>query len=389
MTNKADVIIIGGGAIGASVAYYLRSREAPPRVVVIERDPTYSRASTPRASGGVRRLFALPENIALSNYSIPLYEQFHEDMAVDGEPADINYRRGGYLFIVGDKGARDLETNHVAQTELGVKIDLLTPGELKSRFPSMFVDDLALAAHSTEDGWLDPNSVLQGYRRKAKSLGAEFISDEVIGFQVEESRVRAVELASGERIGADWFVNAAGAWAGEVSERIGMTTPIRPMRRYEHYFESEHQFEPLPYVKDLHRLAFRPEGKGFTGGVPDSDEPRGFNFDIEHDYFERVVWPALAHRFPGFERSKERNVMPGLYDQNDLDANAIVGPWTDGCTNFLMAAGFSGHGLMHAPGVGRAICELIMDGSYQTIDLKKFGWDRVRNNEPYRERGII
>jgi len=168
-----------------------------------------------------------------------------------------------------------------------------------------------------------------------------------------------------------------------------MRSPIRPMRRFEHFFECETAIEPLPYVKDLDRLAFRPEGSGYTGGVPDGDEPRGFNFDIDHGYFERVVWPALAHRFPAFERTKERSVMAGLYDQNELDGNAIIGPWSGCCGNFLMAAGFSGHGLMHAPGVGRAIAELIVDGRYVTIDLRRLGWDRVERNEPYRERGIL
>lgn len=387
--QRSDVVIVGGGAIGASVAYFLRSRPNPPSVAVIEPDPTYAKASTPRASGGVRRLFSGPENIALSNFSIPFFERFAETMAIDGEPAEIGYHRGGYLFIVGDNGAGILERNAEVQRRLGVRLDVLTPAEIKDRFPSMRVDDLALAAHSVEDGWLDPNSVLQGFRRKARELGASFITDRVVGLHADNGRIRSVELESGTRIAADWVVNAAGAWAGEVCRMIDMAAPIAPMRRFEHYFESEHTFEPLPYVKDLNRLAFRPEGKGFTGGVPDGNEPRGFNFEADHDYFERVVWPALAHRFPSFERTREKNVMPGLYDQNELDGNGIVGPWTGGCENFILAAGFSGHGLMHAPGVGRAVAELIVDGSYQTLDLTRLGWSRIANNEPYRELGIL
>ncbi|AZO80589.1 MULTISPECIES: FAD-binding oxidoreductase [unclassified Bosea (in: a-proteobacteria)] len=387
--QRCDVVIVGGGAIGASIAYFLRSRPNSPSVAVIEPDPTYAKASTPRASGGVRRLFSGRENIALSNFSIPFFERFAEGMAVDGEHAEIGYHRGGYLFIVGESGAGLLERNAEIQSRLGVRLDILRPTEIKDRFPSMHVDDLALAAHSVEDGWLDPNSVLQGFRRKARELGASFIADRVVSLHADNGRVRSVELESGARIAADWVVNAAGAWAGEVCRMIGMAAPIAPMRRFEHYFESEHAFEPLPYVKDLNRLAFRPEGKGFTGGVPDGNEPRGFNFETDHGYFERVVWPALAHRFPGFERTREKNVMPGLYDQNEFDGNGIVGPWTGGCENFILAAGFSGHGLMHAPGVGRAVAELIVDGAFQTIDLTPLGWARVANNEPYRELGIL
>ncbi len=169
----------------------------------------------------------------------------------------------------------------------------------------------------------------------------------------------------------------------------GWTVPIEPMRRYEHYFEAQEPIEPLPYIKDLNRLAFRPEGKGYSGGVPTLNEPRGVNFDVDHTYFEQAVWPALAARFPQFERTKVKNTMPGLYDQNDFDATPIIGPWTGQIENFYLMAGFSGHGLMHAPGCGRAIAELILDGAYQSIDLARFGWNRVPSGLACSESGII
>lgn len=389
MQQATDVLVIGGGAIGASIAYFLRARQNPPRVTVVERDPSYTNASTPRASGGVRRLFSVPENIGLSNFSIPFYERFHLDMAVSGEPAEISYRNGGYLFIVGDRHRHILEQNIELQRRYGARVELLDRDALHERFPSMFVDDLAAAAHSLDDGWLDPNSVLWGFRKKAASLGAHFVADAVQAIELENGRARRARCASGGVVTADWMVNAAGAWAGTICDMVGMPHPIQPMRRFEHYFECQNPIERLPYVKDMQRLAFRPEGKGYSGGVPDSNEPRGFNFEIDHGYFERVVWPALAHRFPAFERTREISVMAGLYDQNELDGNAIIGPWRGQCETFLMAAGFSGHGLMHAPGTGRAISELIMDGSYQTLDLSRLGWERVARHEPYAERGII
>lgn len=145
----------------------------------------------------------------------------------------------------------------------------------------------------------------------------------------------------------------------------------------------------LPYLKDPERLAFRPEGKGYSGGVPTLAEPRAYNMEADHDYFENVVWPALAHRFPKFERTKCKSTLPGLYDQNDLDGNVIIGPGADGLGNFHMLAGFSGHGLMHAPGCGRAMAELILKGRYETIDLTRFGWQRVADGAPLAERGII
>jgi glycine/D-amino acid oxidase-like deaminating enzyme len=386
---RVDVAVIGGGAIGAAAAYFLRKHSRACSVAVIERDTSYQLASTPRASGGVRRLFSLSENIALSNYSIPFFERFDSEMAVDGEPAAINFRKGGYLFIVPPAAARVLKRNFAIQKANGVRVEWLERNDLKAKFPSMIVDDLGAGVLSPDDGWLDPHGVLQGLRKKAKALGAELVDDEVVGLNVERHRTRAIGLKSGRTIDAEAVINAAGAWAKEICAMAGWTVPIEPMRRYEHYFEAADAIEPLPYIKDVHRLAFRPEGKGYSGGVPNLDEPRGYNFDVDHDYFQQVVWPALAARFPQFERSKEKNAMSGLYDQNEFDATPIIGSWAGKLDNFYLMAGFSGHGLMHAPGCGRAIAELILDGSYQTIDLSRFGWARIAEGRRCAENGIV
>ncbi|WP_242216768.1 NAD(P)/FAD-dependent oxidoreductase [Shinella zoogloeoides] len=386
---KTDIVIVGGGAIGAALAYFLKTQDPSVGVTVIERDPTYNLASTPRASGGVRRLFSLPENIALSNFSIPFFDNFSETMAVDGEKAEIGLKKNGYLFIVPPSARDMLKSNFETETEMGCNVVWLEPDELKHKFPSMNVSDLGAAVHSPDDGWLDPHSVLMGFRKKARSLGADFVADEVTGFDRQGNAVLRAHLKSGAQIEASQFVNAAGAWAKDLCAMLGFKVPIEPLRRFEHYFESEEPIEPLPYLKDPERLAFRPEGKGYSGGVPTLEEPRGYNFDVDHDYFENVVWPALAHRFPQFEKTKCKNTLPGLYDQNDLDGNVIMGPGADGLENFHMLAGFSGHGLMHAPGCGLAMAELLLRGRYETMDLTRFGWQRVIDNAPLRERGII
>ncbi len=389
--NKAayDVVVIGGGAIGMAVAYYLKTMNGNGRIAVLERDPAYALASTPRASGGVRRQFALPENIELSNFSIPVFEAFHDLMAVDGEKADIGFRKGGYLFIVPTADVSNLRHNYETQRKLGVKADFLEPADLKARFPSMVVDDLAAAVHSLDDGWVDPYAVLMAYRKKVRSLGVTLIQDEVVGIERAGKLVRSVSLKSGDTLVASNVVNAAGAWSPIISEMVAQKLPITPLRRFEHYFECENVIEPLPYVKDVNKLAFRPEGKGYTGGVPTLHEPRGYNFETDHDYFDNVVWPALANRFPQFEKTKCKNTMPGLYDQNDLDGNPIIGPWEGECENFYLATGFSGHGLMHAPATGRAIAELILHRRFETLDLTRMGWKRVVDNAPYPEQGII
>jgi FAD-dependent oxidoreductase domain-containing protein 1 len=272
-------------------------------------------------------------------------------------PAEIGWHRNGYLFIVGECGLSALRRNFGTQQQRGCRVEWLSPDELKGRFSSMNVDDLAAAVFSPDDGWLDPHSVLMGLRNKARSMGARFLADEVTGLVRQGHRVAAASLASGRVVQADHVVNAAGAWAKEICAMVGVEV--------------------------------RPEGTGYSGGVPTLAEPRGYSFGVDNDYFENAVWPALAHRFPKFERTKCLRTMPGLYDQNDFDGNAIVGPGAGGLGNFHMLAGFSGHGLMHAPGCGRAMAELLLTGSYQTIDLTRLGWQRLLDGTPLREQGII
>jgi glycine/D-amino acid oxidase-like deaminating enzyme len=386
---RTDVAIIGGGAIGSAVAYFLKRHDPAVAVTVIERDPGYRLASTPRASGGIRRLFSLPENIQLSQYSIAFFESFPETMTVDGQAPDIGLRKGGYLFIVPPAGRAVLRRSLETQLTLGCNVSWLEPGELKQKFPSMNVEDLGAAVHSPDDGWLDPYSVLTAFRNKAKSMGADFLADEVTGLTRSGNTVTAALLRSGQQIGAAQFVNAAGAWASEVCAMLGIDVPITPLRRFEHFFECQDPIEPLPYIKDTRRLAFRPEGTGYSGGVPTLAEPRGYNFDVDNGYFEKVVWPALARRFPQFERTRCGRTLPGLYDQNDFDGNVIIGPGAGALANFHLLAGLSGHGLMHAPGCGRAMAELLLTGRYQTIDLARFGWQRLAAGTPVREQGII
>ena len=387
--GRYDVAVIGGGIMGSSVAYFLKLLDPSISVCVIEPDPSYEFCSTLRASGGARRLFSCPENIDMSNFSIDFIRQFAQHMAVDGREAPVDWVEGGYLFIVQPRGMRMLESHCSIQRSRGCEVQLLTPGELKQRFPSMFVDDLGGGLYSPRDGWCDPNGLLQGFRKKAISLGVTYIQDRVAGLARRGTAVTEARLASGAVIKAGTFVNAAGAWAGQLCEMVGMPLPVTAMRRFEHYFTAGGPIERLPYLKDLERLAFRSERAGFSGGLVDGNEPRGFNFEVDHGYFERVVWPAVARRFPVFQAAKCHRTWSGLYEVCELDGNPIIGHWKGRLENFFVIAGFSGHGMMHAPASGRAIAELIVQGGFQTLDLARFGYERVEKDEPYPETGII
>ena len=385
--RRFDVAIIGGGIMGSATAYFLKALSPSISVAVIEPDPTYEYCSTLRASGGARRLFSCPENIEMSKFSIDFIKTFDQTMAVGDVSAPVDWVEGGYLFIVPPLGMDLLESNYAVQRKRGCDVQLLTPTDLKTRFPSMFVDDLGGGVLSPRDGWCDPHGLLYGFKRKAVSMGVEYLKDRVVSLSTRGAAIANAVLASGASIHANIFVNAAGAWSSEISALAGVPLPVSPMRRFEHYFTCGHPLERLPYVKDTARLAFRSEGAGFSGGLVDSTETRGFNFEVDQNYFERVVWPAVAHRFPVFESAKCHRTWAGLYEQCELDGNPIIGATPVG--NFYVITGFSGHGMMHAPAAGRGIAELVVNGRFKGIDLARLGYARVANGAPYREAGIL
>ena len=389
-TIAADVAIIGGGVVGCSTAHFIASMAPGTAVAVVEPDPTYEFASTPWASGGCRIQFSLPENVEMSMFGIDFIRSFAARMAVPGaDPPDVGWTEGGYLLIVPPDATRMLERNVALQRSKGGEVELLSPRELQARFPSMRVDDLGAGALSPRDGWCDPHALLWGFRKKAASEGVAFVQGRVVSMDCGPGAVRSLVLDDGRKVIAKDYVNAVGAWSGEVAAMAGMALPVSPMKRYEHYFTPGSPMERLPYVKDLDRMAFRSEGKGFSGGVVDGSAKRGVDFEIDHGYFERVVWPAVAHRFPPLEAAKCHRTWAGLYEECELDANPIIGRWNSGRANLYTVAGFSGHGMMHAPAAGRAIAELIVTGSFQSIDLRRFGYERVEAGEPYREIGIV
>ncbi|MEO1494588.1 MAG: FAD-binding oxidoreductase [Pseudomonadota bacterium] len=384
---RSDILIIGGGIVGSAIAFFLTRSGKADAVTVIEPDPTYEFAATPYANGGIRQLFSLPENILIAQYGLEFFRDFSATMSVDDLDADVGFRRRGYLFLSDDGDHATMEQNHRFQSDMGVRADLLDSPALKQRFPSINTDGIALAVHSPDDAWINPHAALIGLRSKAKSLGANYVQDRVVDWRAEGTTSREVLLESGQRLSADVFVLSAGAWSAALASMIGLLLPVEPMCRESHYFTTPADIEPLPFLKAETHLAFGPEGMGFAGGLPDWQQPAGFGIEPHPSRFEEIVWPAIAHRVPALETLRLERSWIGHYARNTLDLNAIVGRWRDG--NVYLACGYSGHGIMQAPATGLALCEAILGGRYDTIDLARLGVERIEANEPYRERGIV
>jgi FAD-dependent oxidoreductase domain-containing protein 1 len=283
----AKIVIIGGGVIGSSIAYHLAAAGHAADTVVVEPDPTYEFAATPRATGGIRQLFTVPENIRMVQYGHEIYGQFETLMTVDDEPAPINFQRRGYLWLGSGKADIDsLIANWQVQTAHDARVELLDRKGVKHRFPSLRVADIDIAAFSPDDGYLDPHSVLMGFRRKAISLGIEYVKDRVVDFEVTGKRVAAVRLESGARLAADSVVNAANCWGPGLCQKLGMKVPVYPMHRLTFYFEIREQLEMLPLTRHISKnVSFRPQGAGYITGNTNYDVAPGFNWDVDYDYF--------------------------------------------------------------------------------------------------------
>ena len=377
-----DVVIVGGGVVGSSVAWHLKSDpNFRGSVVVVERDPTYARASSALSASSIRQQFSTPLNIHLSRHGIGFLRQASERLGVD-----LGLKEPGYLFLASDAGAAVLRANHAIQKGEGCAVELLEPAELRRRFPWMSSDGVTLASHGTaNEGWFDGPALMQAFRRQARERGAVYIADEVVGLAPN-----AVTLRAGGRLEAGTIVVAAGPWSGEVAALAGVALPVEPRRRSVFVFDVREPPGPTPLVIDSTGTWFRPEGRFYIGGTTpaDGNDPPGAPLDVQHQEWDDMVWPVLAARVPAFEAAKVVNAWAGYYEYNTFDQNGIVGRHP-GIDSLIFATGFSGHGIQQSPAVGRAVAELIVHGSYRTIDLSPFGYERISAGRPIRELNVV
>jgi len=392
--DQADVVIVGGGAVGSASAYFLAaSGDFKGRVVVVERDPTYARASTPLSVGGIRQQFSIRENVEIGLFARRFIAEAADLLEVDGERPDLGFVENGYLFLASAEGRPILAENHAVQTAAGADIVWLEPDALAKRFPYLNTDGIAAATFGESgEGWIDPNTLLQALKRKARSLGVDYVTGEVAAIDRGADGVERVVLADGGAIACGTCVIAAGANSGKVAGLLGVSLPIGPRVRTVYHIDCRERLDgpPLPLTIGTTGVFVRPEGSGYVCGVsqPEEDDPESWEIEVDWRWWEEVVWPAIAERIPAFEAVKTTGAWAGPYDYNALDQNAVIGRHPE-IANLIFATGFSGHGLQQSPGAGRALMELITAGGFRTLDLSRFGIERILENRPLKERNVV
>ena len=390
--ERHDVVIVGGAAVGRAAAYFLASAPAfDGSVLVLEQDASYQRCATTLSVASVRHQFSTPENIRMSMFGSDFIRQAPLQLAVDGEAPHLAWHEGGYLFLASAAGLDTLRANHRTQRALGAEVQLLNAEALHARFGWLRVHDLAGASLGLRgEGWLDAYALMRAFRRKAQSLGVVYRQARVTGLQREGRRIGGVQLADGTRIACGTLINTAGCGAAAVARSAGIELPVQPRKRCVFHVRSPALTPGCPLVIDPSGVYFRPEGDGWLCGVapPAHEDPPCEDFEVQHALFDELAWPVLAERVEGFEALRVQRAWAGHYDLNVFDHNMILGahPQID---NLLFANGFSGHGLQHAPAVGRALSELVLHRQFRTLDLSRLGWARVLEKRPLLELNVV
>jgi glycine/D-amino acid oxidase-like deaminating enzyme len=394
--DSYDVIIVGGAIYGSGLAWWLTRDDAfDGRVLVVERDPSYTYASTSHTNSCIRQQFTNATNIRISQFGATFIKNFREFMGGDPEVPELVLQSYGYLYLADTpEFAETLKKAQAIQTAEGAQTRHMTRDEIAAAYPFYNLDDIIAGNHNlVDEGYFDGGTMFDWFKRMARRNGAEFIHDEVTAMTLSPSgdRVAQLTLASGQEIACGTVVNASGPRASKTAAMIGIELPVVPRKRYTYIFDAAEPLDrDLPLTIDPSGVHMRTDGRYYLAGCPPDDDvdvdPADFGFD--HGLWENKVWPTIATRVPAFERVKVINEWVGHYAYNTFDQNAVIGPHPE-IGNFIFMNGFSGHGLQQSPALTRGVAEWLLHGEYRTLDLHPFAFERLVSGQQFAEHAVI
>jgi sarcosine oxidase subunit beta len=369
LPRTASAVIIGGGVVGASIAYHL-ARRGLRDVVLLERE-TIGSGTTSKAAGGIRVQFAAEAEIRFSLESIKVFERFREEFGVDP-----GYTKIGYLYLLSEEShLRGFEPRIALQRKLGADVRVISPADAQTLVPALRVDDLIAAVWGPQDGMAGPAEVTNGFARRARELGAAIVEGAAVtALARSNGRVTGVTTSQGA-IAAPIIVNAAGPAAARVGRLAEVDLPVHPRRRHIFFTEPFPKIPgPVPLTSDVTSgFYFRKELEQVLLS-PGDIEDIGEDFNVPTDWgkVEEAVQKAI-HRLPIIAEARIAGGWAGLRPLTP-DDHAIIG-WAPGAEGFFLAVGFGGHGFQHSPATGRYVAEWLVDGK-PSLDLSLFAPDR-------------
>ncbi len=382
-TQTAEVVVIGGGVMGASTAYHLALRGCQ-NVVLLEKQPFFGLGATGKCAGGIRYQFSTEINVRLSLLSLPMLDRFEEET---GQPIDLQYC--GYLFLLtNDNDIATFRENIALQHRLGVPTEWLTGDEIRSRVPQLAADDVLAGTFHAGDGLADPNGVVAGYIAAARRLGVSAYTDTAVtGIHTDQGRVTGVETSKGT-ISCSTVVNAAGPWSAVVSQMAGIPLPVVPIRRQMLTTTPLPSLaEDFPFIIDFAKsLYFHRESQGILTGMSNPDQAPGFDESVD-DAWEEVHMEAAFTRLPLLEEAGLVAHWAGLYEVTP-DAHPIISS-VPSLAGYVVVTGFSGHGFMHGPVAGLLTAEIILDGGAHTLDISALDYGRFDQGSLKQEYNVV
>ncbi|MGJ8597695.1 NAD(P)/FAD-dependent oxidoreductase [Sulfitobacter sp.] len=392
--SSYDVVIVGGAIYGSSVAWWLTQMAGfDGKVLVIERDPTYTFASTSHTNSCIRQQFSNATNISVSQFGAKFIHNFRDFMGGSDEVPHLTLQSYGYMYLADTpEFAASLKEAQAVQQSLGAATRHMTRDEIAADYPFYQLDDVMGANHNlVDEGYFDGGTMFDWFKRAARANGVEYIHNTVKAMTRVGSTVQSVTLADGTEVKCGTVVNASGPRAVATAKMAGLDIPVAPRKRYTFIFDAAQPLDrDLPLTIDPSGVHMRSEGKYYLAGCPPDDDPDVAydDFAFDHSLWESKVWPAIASRIPQFEAIKVINEWVGHYAYNTLDQNALLGGAQE-CPNFIFVNGFSGHGLQQSPAMGRGIAELIAYGEYRSLDLSAFDVNRASRGERFLEKAVI